>query len=236
MMLSFGPDACRAKDVRCGALGAAAAMEAKMIIQLPDSPLCLAALELATQNYEPFLLNHSLRSFLFGAAFGAASGREFDSELLYVSCLLHDLGLAGSAPVQTRFEVEGADAAQRFLASQGVAPAAQELVWDAIALHTTSVIPQRKRAEIALCQLGTAIDVGFAPSALLPLEVIEVVVRAFPRLDFKRAMAGALCGLAKRNPEAARLSLAASDAAERHLPGFARPHLCDVMSAAAFSE
>lgn len=205
-------------------------------LQLPDSPLCRAATALATAAYEPFLLNHCLRSFVFGDAVGQQRGREHDRELLYVACLLHDLGLTAATPVATRFEVEGADAAQAFLASHGVARAEQELVWDAIALHTTMVIPQRKRAEIALCQMGAAIDVGYAPASLLPPELTAAAVRAFPRLDFKRAMVGAFCGLLHRNATAAAQSPVVASVGERHVAGFTHPHFCDVIAGAGFEE
>jgi hypothetical protein len=203
---------------------------------LPESPLCRAALALATGAYEPVLLNHSLRSFVFGDAFGQQRGREYDRELLYVSCLLHDLGLTDGTPVETRFEVEGADAAQAFLASHGVGRAEQELVWDAIALHTTMVIPQRKRAEIALCQMGAAIDVGFAPTSLLPPEITAAALRAFPRLGFKRAIVGAFCGLVRRNAPAAAQSPVVASVAERLVPGFSHPHFCDVVAGAGFED
>jgi hypothetical protein len=205
-----------------------------MNIQMPDSALCKAATEFATSAYPAFLLNHCQRSFIFGDALGTGMGRAYNRELLYVACLLHDLGMTESAPVETRFEVEGADAAQAFLAKHGVAMPEQELVWDAIALHTTLVIPQRKRPEIALCQLGTAIDVGFAPKALLSEQVLLEALEAFPRLDFKHEMVACFCGLLRRNPAAASLSTPVCDVAERLVPGFSRPHFCDVITTAEF--
>ena len=70
--------------------------------------------------------------------------------------LTNDLGLTALAPGRARFEIEGADAAQQFLARQGMSGRSIEIAWDAIALHTTAEIPQRKCAEVALCQLGIA--------------------------------------------------------------------------------
>jgi hypothetical protein len=150
--------------------------------------------------------------------------------------VLHDLGLTDVAPVETRFEVEGADAARAFLAERGIAEPEQEIVWDAIALHTTLVIPQRKRPEIALCQLGTAIDVGFAPRALLPPRLAEDAMERFPRLGFKEAILGALCGLLRRNREAASSSPGVADVGERMITGFRRAHICDVIRSAPYEE
>lgn len=205
-------------------------------IHLPNTELCLEATTLATRTYEPFLLNHSLRSYVFADALGQEEGLRYDRELLYVACLLHDLGLASTTPVATRFEVEGADAARAFLESQRVGAREQEVVWDAIALHTTPVIPQRKGPEIALCQRGVAIDVGAAPITRLSPELVADCVAAFPRLEFKRAMLGALCGLIHRNATVAAQSPTVAAVGERLVPGFARPHVVDVISSAAFEE
>jgi hypothetical protein len=43
-----------------------------------------------------------------------------------------------------RFEVDGANAARRFLQQHGVPEAAIDIVWDAIALHTTPGITARE--------------------------------------------------------------------------------------------
>jgi len=88
---------------------------------------------------------------------------KFDREVLCVSAVLHDLGLTMIAPVEVRFEIEGADLAKDFLARKGMSERHLEIVWDAIALHTTPEIPLRKCSEVALCQLGIAADLGIAP-------------------------------------------------------------------------
>ena len=41
----------------------------------------------------PALVNHCLRSYLWAAAYGAEHRLIFDAELLYVSAMLHDIGL-----------------------------------------------------------------------------------------------------------------------------------------------
>lgn len=61
--------------------------------------------------------------------------------------MLHDLGLTSVAPARERFEIEGADAARSFLSRHGMSDRALDTVWDAIALHTTMAIPQRKCAD-----------------------------------------------------------------------------------------
>ncbi|WP_437897897.1 HD domain-containing protein [Sorangium sp. So ce124] len=207
-------------------------------IELPeilDSNLCAEATEHARAVSAPFLFNHVARTYVFGDALGRLRGLSYDRELLYLACVFHDLGLTDSAPVETRFEVEGADAARAFLAARGVGAGEQEIVWDAIALHTTVVIPQRKRPEIALCQMGAAIDVGYAPRTLLPDGLVGEALGRYPRLGFKEAMTSALCGLLRRN-EAAATSSVVADVGERRLDGFRPIHFCDVIAGAAFNE
>jgi hypothetical protein len=202
-------------------------------VRLPDSPLCAATTEYARSVSDPFLFNHVMRSYVFAELCGQHSGAAHDSELLYVACVLHDLGLTSIAPARERFEIEGADAARTFLSRHGMSDRALDTVWDAIALHTTMAIPQRKCAEIALCQLGIAVDVGVAPIDVGP--ALPDLLAAFPRLGFKRALVDALAHLYHRDPAAAA-SHAVADACERRVPGFRRFHLCDVLDASPFSE
>lgn len=61
---------------------------------MPDSAASAAALEVASAYLSPALLNHSLRAYVWAAARGTADGVPLDPELLYVTALFHDLGLA----------------------------------------------------------------------------------------------------------------------------------------------
>lgn len=83
--------------------------------------------------------------------------------------MLHDLGLTERfANTTHRFEIAGAEAAKLFLSEQGWTDARIDIVWDAIALHSTVRIAQMKRPEIALVQAGAGLDVG-----VMPLDSIE---------------------------------------------------------------
>ncbi len=204
---------------------------------VPDTALCREAAEYAWEVSEPYLYHHVLRSFLFAADVGNARGMKADRELLFVACVLHDLGLTEQAPVQARFEVEGADMARAWGERHGMAPPQRELLWDAIALHTTLEIPQRKAPEIALCQLGAAIDIGFVPVSLVSRSVLQEALGHFPRSGLKQKLPSALCALHRRNPEAAGRSPVTRAAAQRMGEPLApSPHLCDVIAAADFPE
>ena len=74
--------------------------------------------------------------------------------------MFHDLGLTRQYRSATeRFEVDSANAARDFLRHHGIDEAAIDIVWDAIALHTTPGIPQHKKPEVALVTAGVEMDV-----------------------------------------------------------------------------
>jgi hypothetical protein len=94
------------------------------------------------------------------------------------------LGLVDKYHTETkRFEVDGADAAREFLRSHGIAELNVDLVWEAIALHTTPGIPQYMRPEIALTQAGVLLDVNGTGYDDYTPEQREQVLAAFPRGD-----------------------------------------------------
>jgi len=199
-------------------------------IRAPDTALCEAATALAQRSSEPFLFHHVLRSYVYAEWIGRERKLDYDRETLYVATVLHDLGLTASAPVRERFEVEGADLAARFLLEHGMPERTRELVWDAIALHTTAEIPQRKAPEIALCQLGIACDLRGVPASVAEAGVVQEALRAYPWLEIEEGLLRTLVGLYQKNPAAAA-SHAVADACERYLPGFRRFNLCDVLLA-----
>lgn len=203
-------------------------------VKIPDSGLCEAATLLAKEASEPFLFNHALRTYVFGELAGQQGSRAFDSELLFLGAILHDLGLTERYAGEDRFEIDGADAAAAFLASHAVPQERIDTVWDAIALHATFAIPQRKSPEIALVQVGAGIDVGAVPVELLTPAMIDEVLDALPRLDFKTAMLAAMARVVERKPESAMLNLM-SDVGERLVPGFERVNFCDVVQHAPIS-
>lgn len=204
-------------------------------VRIPDSKLCVAATDYARRVSEPFLFNHVMRTFVFGEIAGRRGSRTYDSELFYLGAVLHDLGLTDSVAHQTRFEVDGADAAKAFLTAQGLDEGKAELVWDAIALHTTYAVPPHKAPEIALVQLGAGIDVGVVSLDLVSPKVVDAVLEAYPRLGFKQAIIQALAKQAEGEGMRILPDIVA-DAAARRNPAFRRASLCDAIERAPFAE
>ncbi len=129
-------------------------------IRLPDSAMARAATQLVRDTETDLLYHHSRRVFWWGALTGARRGLSYDSELLYIGAMFHDMGLmpAYSSP-DLRFEVDGANAARDFLKSYGIPERDIDDVWASIALHTTPGIPEHMRPTIALVTAGVEMDV-----------------------------------------------------------------------------
>jgi hypothetical protein len=77
------------------------------IMTVPDSDLARSAMAMAAEVEPAFLINHSERTFHLGAQLLLSAGRTFDSEILYVASMLHDLALGtelddGTTPFQMR--------------------------------------------------------------------------------------------------------------------------------------
>jgi hypothetical protein len=172
-------------------------------INIPDSKMARDLTQLIRDTESDLLFHHSTRVYLFGALTGERKGLKFDPELLYVGAMFHDIGLTeGFRHSQLRFEVDGANAARDFLRSYGVPQAAVEIVWDAIALHTTPGIPEHKKPEVALVTSGVEMDVlGIAYEQFTDAQR-EAVVKAYPRgVDFKNNIIQAFYDGMKHRPD-----------------------------------
>jgi HD domain-containing protein len=168
----------------------------------PDSELCQRATALVAELSPPFLFNHCARSFLFGDAIGKRDGPKYDRELLYLSAILHDLGLTDAyVGGDQRFEVEGADRARAFLVEHGLPEGKADVVWDAIALNTSFGIALRKGPEIALAHLGVSADFLGTRLADVSSETVAQIVREYPRPDFISSATNLLAGCARRKPQ-----------------------------------
>ncbi|MDT5210717.1 MAG: hypothetical protein QOF67_3132, partial [Mycobacterium sp.] len=156
-------------------------------IAIPDTPLVRDTTEYIRDVENDLLFNHSRRVFLFGALQGQRRGLDPDLELLYVGAMFHDIGLTADYRDSTlRFEVDGANAAEKFLRDRGIDDATVRKVWLSIALHTTPGVPEFLDPEIALVTAGVETDVLGIGRDDLSDNVRNAVTAAHPRPDFKR--------------------------------------------------
>jgi len=199
-------------------------------IQIPDSKLAHEVTELVRDTSTPLLFHHSTRVYLFGALTGQRRELTFDPELLYIGAMFHDIGLTEAhRHSHERFEVDGANAARDFMRGHGLPEASIELVWDAIALHTTPGIPQHKKPEVALVTAGVEMDVlGLAYEAF-PDAQREQVVAAHPRgLHFKQNIIQAFADGMRHRPDSTFGTVNADVLALKD-PAYRRVNFCDVI-------
>jgi HD domain-containing protein len=195
-------------------------------VTIPDSKIAREAAELVRQHQTEMLFNHSVRTYVFGAMKGIRQNLKFDSELLYVAALFHDMGLVEAYETETkRFEVDGADAARAFLRSHGIPEPKADLVWEAIALHATPGIPQYMRPEIALTQAGVIMDVvGIGFDEYTPQQRDEVIA-ALPRHDFKNEFVQLQTRSALKKPQTTFGTINV-EYIESFDPAFRKPNVC----------
>lgn len=174
-------------------------------IALPDTPLAHAVLAVVrAQESEP-VANHSIRSFLFAELLVRHEHLEtdaaYDRDLLFAATVLHDLGTGTAAPGRARFEVEGADLAAWVLTDAGVPAAAVDRVWEAIALHTSPGIAERRGLLPYLTAEGSKMDIGFR--ADVTADRLAEIHAAYPRKHMVRALTDAIVAHGGRSEDAA---------------------------------
>ena len=167
---------------------------------LPDSPLAAAARQLCFDVSPDVIYNHTVRSYLFARELAGSGLSDADDELLFLACLLHDLGATEHANTDQRFEVDGADAAATFLTEHGVDASSIQTVWTAIALHTSVGLAPRFGPIPAAAQAGISTDVIGALRHELPRGFAESVHAAWPRHDLGYALAEVIATQADENP------------------------------------
>ncbi len=133
-------------------------------LDVPAGPLAEAALTVVRSSESAAVANHSLRSFFFAELLAAHEGCQqdagYDRDLLFAATVMHDLGVGSLAKGEARFEVEGADLAAAVLRGHGVAQPDTDRVWEAIALHTSPGIAERRGLLAYLTREGVGIDFG----------------------------------------------------------------------------
>ena len=204
-------------------------------LALPDSPAVRAAFDHVRTISEPWLLNHVVRSWLFGAKLAEARKLRPDPEVLAVSLLLHDIALTPGYTGETRFEVFGASVARAFAAEHGIDANGQRLVWDSIALHTTASIARYKEVEVACCNAGVGLDIGGVGLKELGAPAVETIVRLAPRLRMKQQFEASMIHIAQDYP-ATTYDNFIRDYGSRFVTNYKAPSGVDFLMNAPFQE
>jgi hypothetical protein len=204
-------------------------------VVVPDTPIVTRAIEFAREHCEPYLFNHSMRSWLFSAAVAQLKHAPHDPEVLAVSTLLHDIGLVPAFSGPLRFEVEGANAAREFARTSGMQERQAQLIWDGVALNSTPSIGLYKEPEVMLCTAGIGLDWGGFGYEMLAPSLVATIIDAFPRLGMKQSFTQAVCRIVESRPETTYDNFA-RDFGDRFVAGYKRPSAVDVLMNAPFNE
>ncbi len=194
--------------------------------RVPDSKIADEVTELARREYPSFLFNHCMRTFWFADAI-AVNGSLFDREIVYVAAILHDLGILEQYDRGRRFEVDGAQVARDFLLGRAYPLGKANLVWDAIALHTSvGIAAYWKAPEVVLVHLGALADVVGQRIVDLDPGFVRELIEEFPRLDFPNEWLRRLIEQVRRKPALA-CGTYLGHVGREHVPGFMCPSVAE---------
>jgi hypothetical protein len=170
----------------------------------PVTPAAEAALSVGTRFCSPALLNHSIRSYLWGAMYGTAHGIAFDDELYYVAALLHDIGLTEAFDShRLPFEEAGGQLAWVFGVAAGWPAERAARVSEIIVLHMRDDVAPADDPESHLLQVATTWEAaGRRPEEFPPDARAEMLAR-YPRLGFGAEFLTCIEDQARRKPGSA---------------------------------
>jgi len=167
---------------------------------LPGDTVSAEALRFVkTHETEP-VFNHSVRSFIFARLYAVHKGIHYNEPLLFISCLFHDMGLTAIGNGPQRFEVEGADQAVHFLAGTSFNEQDADVVWQAIALHSSSGIAERRGPIPLLTRTGVVIDFGGPLADFITDAQASEIFAAYPRLSMATSVTDCIVHQCSANP------------------------------------
>lgn len=157
----------------------------QVLPKVPRSTAADAALALCTQVSAPWLLNHCSRTYVWGSLLAELEGLRFDAELLYVTCMFHDLGLAPAVRARRTepcFAVAGAYEAQTIAREQlGWSAERAAQLAEAISLHLNLTMSPADGVEAYLLHEGAGLDVVGARLRQVPRPLRDEALVLHPR-------------------------------------------------------
>lgn len=158
-------------------------------IKIPDTPMVKRAIATLEAQSNPMLINHSWRSYIWGAGLACVHGKTYDAEVLLTSALYHDIGLTDQHLHSTDcrcFTLKSALAFEQDAQQLAYPEAKTQLVKDAICLHMNGYSDETNPSEITLLQYGVTCDVIGTQLLRLPEQFRDDVVAKYPREGFNQ--------------------------------------------------
>ena len=172
-------------------------------VLIPSTPISRQAMVVLTRFSPPALVNHCLRSYVLAASRAAIEGIDVDLELLYISALLHDIGLEATFDAhEVPFEEAGGNVAWVFAAGAG---------WPVERCDRTAqiIVAHMLGAEVAvdpeghLLDVATGLDISGRGAEHWPPDLLQDLVTRYPRLDLAPRFTACIREQAERKPNSA---------------------------------
>ncbi|MDA4109137.1 HD domain-containing protein [Mycolicibacterium holsaticum] len=182
----------------------------------PQTPAATAAHSVAAHFYTPAVLNHCIRSYLWGTTYAEAHDIAFDDELYYVSALLHDIGLTDPFDShRVAFEEAGGELAWVFGVAAGWPADRAARAAEIIVLHMRDDVAADADPESHLLQVATSWDVAGRHPEEFAAETRARVLARYPRQGFSAEFVACFEDQARRKPQGAAAKSIASNGAQR---------------------
>src|SRR5262245_26583745 len=170
-------------------------------LEVPVTPACCAALEVATAYCSAALLNPSVRAYLWAAAYGLERGIAFDAELLYVSAMFHDLALVKEFDNHALpFEEAGGHVAWVFGAAARWPVERRRRAAEVIVRHMWDEVDVAKDSEGHLLEVSTSMDISGRRTEDISPDLRADVLARYPRLGLGEEFIGYFEDQTKRKP------------------------------------
>lgn len=183
-------------------------------VGFPITNLTSKAFAYVQEHSTPAVANHVIRSTLFALIISrkVPAYARCDAESVFLATIMHDLGWSNTESLiskDKRFEVDGANAAREFIKSSVEADDSKwteqyvQVVWDAIAMHTSPSISLHGQPGVAVVTYGITADFfgPNTPGGVITVDEFKEVVKAYPRLDFEAELKRVTCSLCTNKPE-----------------------------------
>ncbi|MPS66715.1 HD domain-containing protein [Chryseobacterium cucumeris] len=158
-------------------------------IIIPDSQLAKKAVEEAQETCNPILFYHSYRTYFWSSGLALSENLKVDAELLFVSSLLHDIGLTDKHNhicSKQCFANYGGEFSQQFCLDNTQDQKKASAVKQIIELHLYPIVDKLKYGNEAYSlSKGAAMDVVGANRFQLSKKYIDDVNRHYSRQGFK---------------------------------------------------
>lgn len=171
-------------------------------IPFPDSAAVKIAMEEIESCASVSVLQHSFRSYFWGAGLAHADNLKYDSEFLLVSCLLHDLGMTqkhrnGDCSC---FAADSAVAAAQTMKGSDWGVDKLESLSEAICLHMNGHVGLSQGTEAHLLQQAAAYDIVGSRYYDLHSKYRETILHKFPRENLNQVFAKFIANEKALNP------------------------------------